>query len=210
MIDKELHDCFSRYVQSLNLPCVTNTLNARNYVESDREELKKEEEDDKSISLGMPMQPQEEDEEEQVEEEWSSYPSPTPNNGNPMNTPSNNIDDDPLCDFSLFNLWEDCDDIKEIDDTMSSLDDLSLCGDSTENYVVKFTFDACNYYKRGRNKSPLYTSMLLKMQATDYYMHWIPHICCYLFIYKMPMHRKMVRLKSQWFQVLWCAPYAFT
>ena len=65
---KELHDCFSRYVQSLNLPCVTNTLNARNYVESDREELK-EEEDDKSISLGVPMQPQEEDEEEQVEED---------------------------------------------------------------------------------------------------------------------------------------------
>ena len=150
-----------------------------------------------------------EDEQEQVEEEWSSYPSPTPNNGNPMNTPSNNIDDDPLCDISLSQLWEDCDEIKEIDDTIDSLDDLSLCGDSTENYVVKFTFDACNYYERGRNKSPLYTSMLLKMQATDYYMHWIPHSCCYLFIYKLPMHRKMVRLKSQWFQVLWCAPYAF-
>ena len=59
MIDKELQDCFLRYVQSLNLPPVTNTMNARNYVESDREELKKEEEDDKSISLGMPMQPQE-------------------------------------------------------------------------------------------------------------------------------------------------------
>ena len=54
MFDKELHDCFSRYVQNcLNLPCVTNTLIARNYVESDREELKKEEEDEKSISLGM-------------------------------------------------------------------------------------------------------------------------------------------------------------
>ena len=64
IINRELHDCFSRYVQSLNLPCVTNTLNARNYVESDEEELKKEEEDGKSISLGMPMLPQEEDEEE--------------------------------------------------------------------------------------------------------------------------------------------------
>jgi hypothetical protein len=44
----------------------------------------------------MPVQPQEEDKEEQVVEEWSSYPSPTPNNGNtqiPMNTPSYNIDD---------------------------------------------------------------------------------------------------------------------
>ena len=112
MIDKELHDCFSRYVQSLNLPCVTNTSNARNYVESDREEQKKEEEDDKRISSGIPMQPQYEDEEEQVEEEWSSYPSPTPNNGIRMNTPSYIIDADPLCDFSLSNLWEDCDEIK--------------------------------------------------------------------------------------------------
>ena len=164
-----------RYVQScLNLPCVANTLIARNYVESDREEQKKEEEYEKNISLGMPMQPQEEDEEEQVEEEWSSYPSPTPNNGIPMNTPSYIIDDDPLCDFSLSNLWEDCDEIKEIDDTMSSLDDLSLCGDSTENYVVKFAFDDCNYYDRGRNKSPLYVSTLFKLQATDHYMHWLP------------------------------------
>ena len=174
MAYKELHDCFSRYVQSLNLPCVTNTLNARNYVDSDMEDQKKEEEDDKSISLGMPMQPQEEDEEEQVEEEWSSYPSPTPNNGYPMNTPSNNIDDDPLCDISLSNLWEDCDEMKEIDDTISSLDDLSLCGDSTENFVVKFTFNACNYNERGRNKSPLYVSVILKMQATDHYIQLIP------------------------------------
>ena len=57
MFDKDLHDCLFRYVQSLNLPPVTNTMNARNYVESDREELKKEEEDDKSISLGMPCNP---------------------------------------------------------------------------------------------------------------------------------------------------------
>ena len=65
MFDKDLHDCLFRYVQSLNLPPVTNNLNARNYVDSDRKEQKKEEEDNKSISLGMPMQPQEEDEEEQ-------------------------------------------------------------------------------------------------------------------------------------------------
>ena len=120
-----------KQIESLNIPSCTDILNARNYVESDREELKKEEEDDKSISFEMPMQPQEEDEEGEVEEEWSSYPSPTPNNGNPMNTPSNNIDHYPLCDISLSQLWEDCDEIKEIDDTMSSLDDLSLCGDST-------------------------------------------------------------------------------
>jgi hypothetical protein len=60
----------------------------------------------------MPMHPKEkkkEDIEEQVEEEWSSYPSPTPNNGNtqiPMNTPSYTIIDDPLCDIIVSNIWE--------------------------------------------------------------------------------------------------------
>ena len=43
---------------------------------------------------------------------------------------------------SLSNLWEDCDEIQEIDDTIRSLDDLSLCGDSTKNYVVQFTFES--------------------------------------------------------------------
>ena len=141
----------------------------------------------------MPMQPQEEHEEEQEEEEWSSYPSPTPNNGNTQNTPSYNIDDDPLCDISLSNLWEDHDDVKEIDDTISSLDDLSICGDSIHNYVIESTFDAYKYYERGRDKSPLYVSMLFKMQDTGHYMHWLPLSCCYLFIYKMPMHRKRVK-----------------
>jgi hypothetical protein len=42
-----------------------------------------------------------------VEEESSSYPSPTPNNGNtqiPMNSPLYSVDDDPLCIISLSNL----------------------------------------------------------------------------------------------------------
>ena len=51
----------------------------------------------------------------------------------------------------------------------------------------------------------LYVTMLFKMQSTDHYMHWLPQNCCYLFIYRMPMHRKRVRLKSQRFNVLWCA-----
>ena len=42
----------------------------------------------------------------------------------------------------------------------------------------------------------LYVSMLFKMKAIDYYMHWLPQISCYLYIYKMPIHRKRVRLKS--------------
>ena len=103
---------------------------------------------------------------------------------------------DTLCDISFSNLWEDHDDVKEIDDTICSLDDLSLCGDSIDNYTVESTFDACKYYERWRDKSPLYVSMLFKMKATGYYMHWLPFSCFYLFIYKMPMHRKRVRLKS--------------
>jgi hypothetical protein len=108
---KYMKDVLDNYGKSLNIPLCTNVLNARNHVEIAKEEQKKE--DDKSISLGMPMQPQEEDKEEQVEEEWSSYPSPTPNNGNTQNIPSYNIDDDPRCEISLSNLWEDHDDVKK-------------------------------------------------------------------------------------------------
>jgi hypothetical protein len=45
----------------------------------------------------MHMPPQEENKEEQVDREWSSYPSPTPKNGNtqiPMNIPSYIIKND--------------------------------------------------------------------------------------------------------------------
>ena len=60
---------------------------------------------------------------------------------------------------------------------------------------VKFASTTCNYYERGR-KAYIYASMLFKTQPTDHYMHWLPQNGCYLFIYKMPMHRKRVRLKS--------------
>ena len=103
---------------------------------------------------------------------------------------------------------EDESDLIEFDDPLCSLDDKSLCGDSIQNYVVMFNFNACNYYERGRDKNPLYVSMLFKMQAIDYYMNWLPQICWYLFIYKILMHRKRVRLKSNLFNILWFAPYA--
>jgi hypothetical protein len=96
----------------------------------------------------------------------------------------------------LSNLWEEHDDVKEIDDTINSLYDLSLRGDSIHNYVIESTFHACKYYERVRDKSPLYVSMLFKMQATDHYMYWLLLSCCYLFIYKIPMHMKRVRLKK--------------
>jgi hypothetical protein len=39
----------------------------------------------------------------------------------------------------MSNLWEDCD-IKEIDDVISSLDDLSLCGDSYQTCCYLFIY----------------------------------------------------------------------
>jgi hypothetical protein len=183
----------------------TDFLNAKNHVENAKEG------DDKILSLWMCMPPQEEEEkEEQVEEEWSSYPSPTPRNGNEhiLTNDDLSLSSSPLCGTIMTNIWEDESDIIELDDPLCSLHDNSLCGECIQNYEIKFTFDACNYYERGRDKSPLYISMSFKMQATDHYMHYLPLSCCYLFIYETPMHRKRVRLKSKWFNVLWCVPYA--
>jgi hypothetical protein len=103
-----------------------------------------QEEDDKSLSFGMPMHPREkkiEEQEEQVEEEWSSYPSSNPNNRNtqiPMNALSYTIDDDPLCDIIVSNIWEDENDQVELDDPLCSWDELYICGDcdSNHNYDV--------------------------------------------------------------------------
>ena len=104
--------------------------------------------------------------------------------------------DSPICGTIVSNIWEDNNDINEIDYTLCSLDDRSLCGDSIKNYAGEFTINACKYNERGKNKSPPYASTLFKTQSSDYDMHWLPKRCCYLFIYKMPMHRKRVSLKS--------------
>ena len=147
-------------------------------------------EGDKSLSLGMPMhlkedectgeEQEKEDKEEKVEEEWSSYPSSSPNNGNeqiPMKTPSytiasnddiycdkpildDSLPDSPLCGKIVSNIWEDENDINEIDCTLFSFDDKSLCGDSIKNFANEFSFNACKYNERGGNKSSPYVSNL--------------------------------------------------
>lgn len=104
--------------------------------------------------------------------------------------------DVPLCGTIVSNICEDENGTNEIDDTFCSLNDNSLYGDSIKNGGAEFTFDACNHNERGRNKSPHCASTLFEIQAIDHYMHWLPPTCCYLFIYKMPMHKKRVRLKS--------------
>ena len=60
---KDLYDTLMKYAESLNIPLGTNFLNARNHVESVKEE------DDKILSLGMPMHPKEKEIEEK-EERW--------------------------------------------------------------------------------------------------------------------------------------------
>jgi hypothetical protein len=180
--EKYAYDMLLKHFESLNLLPCTNVYK-RSAIEITNI---LEEEDDKSLSLGMPMSPQEEykeeekkieEQEEQVEEDWSSYPSMTPNNGNtqiPMNTAFYIIDDDPLCDIIVCNIWEDDNDLVELDDPLCSLDDLYLCGNSIHNYDIEFTFDACKYFERGRYKSPLYASMFFKLQASDHYIYWLP------------------------------------
>ena len=72
-----------------------------------------------------------------------------------------------------------------------------------DSYIVEFEYvPTCNYYERGKygcrnfhvTKLPLF--MLRLLLFLSYSLHML-NICCLtnLFAYKMPMHRKYVRLK---------------
>ena len=71
-----------------------------------------------------------------------------------------------------------------------------------DSYIVEFEYDAlCNYYERGkygyRNfhvKLPLFLLKFLLLCSSPLHM---PCFTCHdnLFAYKMPMHRKYVRLR---------------
>jgi hypothetical protein len=77
-----------------------------------------------------------------------------------------------------------------------------LLADDSNGYMVEFTSNACNYYERGGDRSPHYATNNYKLQGADVNIHWKTTIYCYLFIYKMPMHRKEVRLCCYYFCVL--------
>ena len=74
---------------------------------------------------------------------------------------------------------------------------------SHDSYIVEFEYDpTCNYYERGKygyrnlhvTKLPLF--MLRLLLFLSYSMHMLEISCLdNLFSYKMPMHRKYVRLK---------------
>jgi hypothetical protein len=74
----------------------------------------------------------------------------------------------------------------------------------SNGYIVKFASTTCNYYERGGNKGPLYVSNNHKLKVPTDNMHWFTPICCDSFIYKMPMHRKKVRLCCHLIHALWC------
>ena len=72
-----------------------------------------------------------------------------------------------------------------------------------DSYIIKFDYDpTCNYYERGKygyrnlhvTKLPLFMLKLLMFHSS--FLHMLG-IACHnnLFTYKVPMHRKWVRLK---------------
>jgi hypothetical protein len=71
--------------------------------------------------------------------------------------------------------------------------------DDSNGYMVEFTSNACNYYERGGDKIPHYATNNYKLQGAAVNIHWKTSIHCYSFIYKMPMHRKEVRLCCYYF-----------
>ena len=72
-----------------------------------------------------------------------------------------------------------------------------------DSYVVEFSYDpTCNYYERGKygcrnfhvTKLPLF--MLRMLSSLSSSLHMLAFACLEnLFAYKMPMHRKYVRLR---------------
>ena len=91
----------------------------------------------------------------------------------------------------------------------TNLEECQLCMhvDRVENmlcdsYIVEFAYDpTCNYYKRGKygcrnfhvSKLPLFMLRLLSSLSSS--LHMLVFACLDLFAYKMPMHRKYVRLR---------------
>ena len=87
--------------------------------------------------------------------------------------------------------------------------------DLCDTYIVEFVHDATeSYYERGKygcrnfhvTKTPLYMLKILKLRLSSFPM--LVALCLHdLFIYKIPFHRKWVRLKfvlNLLFDALFC------
>ena len=81
---------------------------------------------------------------------------------------------------------------------------------SCDGYIVDFINDATgSYYERGRHgfinhnniKSPLFMLKFLKLRL--FHLPMLVTLCFIdLFSYKIPLHRKWVRLKCVWYLLL--------
>ena len=89
-----------------------------------------------------------------------------------------------------------------------------------DTYIVEFVHDASeNYYERGKygcrnlhgTKTPLYMLKILKLLLI-YLLMLVTLFFMNLFVYKIPMHRKHVRLKCVLnlpLEALFCFKYYF-
>ena len=85
-----------------------------------------------------------------------------------------------------------------------------------DSFIVEFAYGpTCNYYERGKygcrifhvTKLPLFMLRLLSSLCSS--LHMLVFACLdNLFAYKMPMHRKYVRLRCD-FHMLHDAPFVF-
>jgi hypothetical protein len=77
-------------------------------------------------------------------------------------------------------------------------------------HAIKFSSSNCNYYERGGIKYPLYAYINYMMCYPTNDMQWYASTFYYLVIYKMPTHRKKVRLCYYYFHILWCSLPCFS
>jgi hypothetical protein len=74
----------------------------------------------------------------------------------------------------------------------------------SNSYTINFPSSKCNYYERGGYKHPLYANDSYKLHLPTINMHWYTPIVCDSFIYKIPMHRKKLRLRYYLLHILCC------
>jgi hypothetical protein len=72
------------------------------------------------------------------------------------------------------------------------------------SHFIKFSSSNCNYYERGGYECPLYGSNNYKLHVSTIDVHWYTLFDCDSFMYKIPMHRKKVRLRYYLLHTLWC------
>jgi hypothetical protein len=74
-----------------------------------------------------------------------------------------------------------------------------------------------NYFERGKHvnkchikfNDPFYLPKISKLHLPTIDIHWYTLIGCDSFMYKIPMHRKIVRLRCYLLHTLWCALLCF-